>query len=118
VNEYYGTNPQLISDARSSAASSLALIRREAGEEVVIKVLSTLILEASLFFNVAQSITPSQVTQSAHLILKRYYYLNLADIKLCIEMGKSGDFGKIYDRFDGGVVMNWFSEYTFLRSEI
>ena len=58
-----------------------------------------------------------QMAQTADLILEEYYYLNIEDFKLCFNMAKSGKFGKVYDRIDGQVIMDWLSTYLNMRIE-
>ena len=58
-----------------------------------------------------------QMAQTADLILDEFYYLNIEDFKLCFNMAKSGKFGKVYDRIDGQVIMDWLSTYLNMRIE-
>ena len=58
-----------------------------------------------------------QMAQTADLILDEFYYLNIEDFKLCFNMAKSGKFGKVYDRIDGQVIMDWLSTYENMRIE-
>ena len=58
-----------------------------------------------------------QMAQTADLILEEFYYLNIEDFKLCFNMAKSGKFGKVYDRMDGQVIMDWLSMYNKMRVE-
>ena len=58
-----------------------------------------------------------QMAQTADLILEEFYYLNIEDFKLCFNMAKSGKFGKVYDRIDGMVIMDWLSTYLNMRIE-
>ena len=58
-----------------------------------------------------------QMAQTADLIFDEFYYLNIEDFKLCFNMAKSGKFGKVYDRIDGQVIMDWLSTYLNMRIE-
>ena len=39
------------------------------------------------------------------------------DLGLCFKMAKLGRFGKVYERLDGGVVMDWIAQYDKQRDK-
>lgn len=79
--------------------------------------LSDQIIQANEFLNLPAKMTIPQVGKTVELIIKQFPMLNVADVKLCIENGLSGKYGKIYSRLDGQVVLEWFTNYTEERIE-
>lgn len=59
-----------------------------------------------------------QVAELAKLIYDDFYYLNFDDLKLCFDNAKKGKYGKIYDRIDGNIVMEWLSKYSQERVDV
>ena len=57
-----------------------------------------------------------QVALTADLIIDRFYYLKLEEIKLCFRNAMAS--GKIYDRLDGNIILGWLNEYDAQRDEI
>lgn len=57
-----------------------------------------------------------QVALTADLIIDRFYYLKLEEIKLCFRNAMVS--GKIYDRLDGNIILGWLNEYDAQRDEI
>ena len=54
-----------------------------------------------------------QVALTADLIIDRFYYLKLEEIKLCFRNAMAS--GKIYDRLDGNIILGWLNEYDAQR---
>ena len=90
---------------------SIVLIKKEQGAEVVQSALSMLILTVNDFFNLAQPMKPSQIKQTAELIMERYYYLKLEEFQLCFKNAMAGDYGTIYNRLDGSVIFEWLKKF-------
>lgn len=68
------------------------------------------------FFNVGKTMNDVQVALTADLIIDRFYYLKLEEIKLCFRNAMAS--GKIYDRLDGNIILGWLNEYDAQRDEI
>lgn len=59
-----------------------------------------------------------QVVSIVNSIIKTYYYFRLADLKVCFDRAKTrSSYGKFYGRFDGSVILGWFSQYDKERDE-
>ena len=63
------------------------------------------------FFNVGKSIGAVQVAQTVDLIIDEYYFFKPDDFKLCFNRAKKGLYGKVYDRIDGAVILEWLGRY-------
>lgn len=55
--------------------------------------------------------TDEQTSETALLIAETYPSLNIADINLIFRNAKLGRYGKIYDRLDGQIILEWFDRY-------
>ena len=64
------------------------------------------------FFNVGKNMGAIQVASTADLIIEEFYFLKPDDFKLCFNRAKKGYYGKVYDRIDGQVILEWLSTYT------
>ena len=70
------------------------------------------------FFNVGTSIGAVQVAQTVDLIIDEYYFFKPDDFKLCFNRAKKGLYGKVYDRIDGAVILEWLGRYEKERGSI
>lgn len=76
-----------------------------------------IILELTKWFNVKNNITETQLYSLAHMILSEYKHFNLLDIGLCFKFAKLGKYGKVYDRLDGGLILEWLNKYDADKTE-
>ena len=64
------------------------------------------------FVNVGKTMSGEQMKSTCKEILEEFHYLNAADLAICFGKGKRGNYGQLYDRFDGMIVMDWLSKYV------
>lgn len=62
--------------------------------------------------------TPYQVEMTTELIEETFYYFSPEDFRKCFRGAMSGKYGKIYNRLDGAVIMEWLRAYDIERTEI
>jgi hypothetical protein len=89
---------------------ALSTFRRQ-NEEDLFNNLETLIIRLSLSFNVGKNIESWQVADIATDLYQKYHYFSLEEFILVLKKGRSGEFGKTYDRLDGAIIMDWFEKY-------
>jgi hypothetical protein len=70
------------------------------------------------FFNVTVKMNPAQIAETAEIILEKFYFMRLDEIKLCFRRAKAGDYGELYNRLDGSVIIGWLNLYDRQRSEV
>ena len=81
-------------------------------------ILAQMIRQTADFFNIgSKSFDDKQTLWTAELIRTEYYFLNFADIALCFRRGMVGKYDKLYNRFDGGVLLIWLQTYAEERIE-
>lgn len=70
------------------------------------------------FFNVTVKMNPAQIAETAEIIVEKFYFMRLDEIKLCFRMAKAGDYGELYNRLDGSVIIGWLKQYDAQRTEV
>lgn len=100
-----------------SNAPTIAEIKYSFGYDYVQAYIEMWIVNLRLFFNVGKSMTDEQTYMTAELIVDTFYNLNVADINLVFKNAKLGKYGKIYDRLDGNIILEWFQRYFDDRCE-
>lgn len=110
-------NPSTIQDC-FEGTPTLATVKKYQGQEVAIDTLADYMAQTSLLLNVGSNMRPDQMRAAAEMLLQDRYWLTLADYKLLLRMGVTGQFGKIYERLDVGVIYEWVSLYEERRAEV
>ena len=85
-------------------------------EDVIIVTLIALIQRTSSFFNISRPMTEEQATDTAFLLFEKYPYETLEDFILMMKEGKSGKYGKNYNRLDGAIIFEWMESYMEQKS--
>lgn len=101
-----------VAEIIQSPAPQISKLAREKGPAVVDEAMRTMILDCATFFNIGKNMNMSQVNETIRLIRHEYYYLKIDDFRLFFENIKLGLYGKLYDRFDGAIILEWLSEYS------
>lgn len=90
---------------------ALAEIEKTYGYEFLQAYLEGWIVNLREFVNVGKRMTDMQTFETAMIVLQDYKYLTIADINLLFKRAKSGYYGKLYDRLDGQIILDWFRTY-------
>ena len=104
--------PSLIDDIENQ--DSLVKLSNE-NEEVLLDEIALLILQLQRFYNVKNPLHEDMIYDIADLLVYEYQHYTMLDIGLCFKYAKLGRYGKVYERLDGGVIMDWFSQYNKTR---
>lgn len=92
-------------------------LKRVYGEEFTQAYIETWIVNICEFVNIGKNMTPSQIYETALMIMDLYPYYKLSDINLVFKNAKIGVYGQIYDRLDGQIILSWFAKYNKERCE-
>lgn len=68
------------------------------------------IIKVVEFVHSFHTMTPAQVSQTADMILKKFYFLRLDEITLAFENGIAGEYGEV-KKMDGTVILKWLDDY-------
>lgn len=90
---------------------ALIEVEKAYGYEFLQAYLEGWIVNLREFVNVGKKMTDMQTFETAMIILQDYKYLTIADINLLFKRAKSGYYGKLYDRLDGQIILDWFRLY-------
>jgi hypothetical protein len=91
---------------------ALATLGKYQSEALAIGILCKLIGDTCDFFNVGGNMTDIQIQQTAIMIIDSYHWFNIYDFTLCFKNAKVGKYGKLYDRLDGAVILQWLEAYN------
>lgn len=95
---------------------SLVKIRKDFGDTKLMSMIVKEMSGALNFFN--NEMSAVVITSIAGSIAKKYYYLNVADIRLCFDNAKNGKYGVPFGSLSGVVVMTWINKYAEERLSI
>lgn len=110
ISECYGTH--------GCINLRLYKVKFENGEELVLKMLCAVIS----LFNAAINVTTDRMSaasiyETATAIYSQYPLENVEDLILCLKMAKMGQFGKIYNRVDTMVILDFWGQYMQLKDD-
>lgn len=108
---YNSLRPKTVNDVFESPTCSIAVVNREFGETHLRAFMVNVLNDLINFFNVGKSMSAVQVAQTADLVIEEFYYLKPDDLKLCFTKAKKGAYGKLYDRIDGQIILEWLRQY-------
>lgn len=94
-----------------SKTPQISTIKKSFGEDFIQAYIESWIVNLRMFFNVGRAMTDAQTFETAMMIVEEYPYLNIADINLIFKNAKLGKYGKLYDRLDGSIILEWFERY-------
>lgn len=91
---------------------TLGALKRSFGDTFTQAYIETWIVNVCEFVNIGKNMTPVQICETAMIILDTYPYYTIADINLVFKRAKIGEYGQIYDRLDGQIILSWFAKYN------
>ena len=115
-NELQNTS-QSIATTSITSTSSLKKIERIEGSKAVDNLLCSCIDQLQVYFNLERPMLPVQVDMTIKIIKEYFYYFSAEDFGECFKAAMAGKYGKIYNRLDGSVIMDWLRTYDIERTE-
>lgn len=109
--------PKSLDDVFASPYLPLSRIVFEIEQLGARAVVSILLKEVVSFFNVGKTMNDTQVAMTCDIIIDNYPEYRLEDFKLCFRNAMALKYGKLFDRLDGGIIMEWLSRYAKERNE-
>lgn len=82
------------------------------GDAIARAFLNIAIADLVKFLNVTKTMGADQIIQTVDLILDEFWMLKPEDFRLCFNNVKKGFYGKVYDRVDGMMIIEWLTSYT------
>jgi hypothetical protein len=96
--------------------TAIASISKQTDEFQTNALLYFIVEDLVNFFNVKMTMDVEQINQTVALLREEYYHFSIEDLKLCFSNAKKGHYGKLYDRIDGAVILDWLHEYDRQRT--
>lgn len=117
-NHYSSLQLRTVSECILSSAPTVGAVIRSHGIEMIRASVEGCIVSLCEFLNIPRAnMTESQIRQTAELSVDEYRNLTISDIMLIFRRAKLGQWGEIYGRIDGQMILGWFSEYFEERCE-
>lgn len=99
----------------ASQTPTIAKIKNKISEADIRALLTIAVGEVCNFFNVGKNMNDIQVAMTVDLIIDRFWYFKLEEIKYCFRRAMMRE--KLFDRLDGNIIIGWLSEYDSERTE-
>ena len=109
------TLQQILTLKTSPALSEIKKVR---GDQIALGVVVALMDECQQYFNLQQPMNKQQLLLTAELIMEKYYYLRVEELRVCFRMAMKGEFGPVYNRIDGQVFFEWILKYMPTREGV
>lgn len=106
-------NHQIALIPESKTIGQLERLNSSELEDSLILILNDL----RLFFQVDSMISTDGLYMLVDLILSEYRGLTLEEIAICMAKAKKGEYGQLFNRLDGGIIMGWLKKYNDDRLE-
>ncbi|MGV3705434.1 MAG: hypothetical protein ACO1NU_08650 [Arcticibacter sp.] len=65
-----------------------------------------------MFFQVDKVINTDGLYSLASIITTQYRHLTLEELAICMNMAKLGEYGQVYNRLDGAIILGWIKKYN------
>ncbi len=105
------TNCNSIEKAIDANTPTLGQLAKYVGDEKPLAFIEMNIALLAVFCNLSNSIKPEQAKMTAELILSEYPNLTIADVNYVFKKAKMGQYGDLYHRLDGQMILKWLGEY-------
>lgn len=109
--------PKNLNDVFEAPDLSLSVLNNEISIVGVRAVLSIMVGRVVKFFNVGKTMDDQQVAITCDLIIDAFPYFKLEDLSLCFKKAMLLEYGKLYDRIDGAIIIEWLKKYAAGRDE-
>lgn len=104
-----------ISTMVSAKTPTIAHIKNDVSLNDARALLSIAVCEVCDFFNVGKNMNDVQIALTVDLIIERFWYFKLEEIKYCLRRAMMHE--KVYYRLDGNIIIGWLNAYDAERTE-
>lgn len=94
---------------------TLAEIKNKVSLNDIRALLTIAVCEVCDFFNVGKNMNDMQVALTVDLIVERFWYFKLEEVKYCFRRAMMHE--KLFDRLDGNIIIGWLETYDAERTE-
>jgi len=98
--------------AVDSEVNSMAVQRKNYGEDTILAMIELHLLALNQSINVHEKLSPMQMVEISLEIVENYYFISFVEIAFVLKRAKSGYYGKINYSLNMPDVLSWFSQYA------
>jgi hypothetical protein len=95
---------------KSVEGTRIFKVERDLGFDCLIGIVSILLTDLNKFFNV-KGMSTDQVIETSYLIAEKYTHSSLEDLIYCFKKIKKGEYGELYNRLDGMIVLECLAKH-------
>lgn len=107
-----------VTDAINARAPSVAVLKRECGEEFTHNLLMMWLVFVNEVLNLNKPMNEAQIHLCATHILKEFNHLKMSDLSFLFNRIITGQYGEFYESLSIAKVLTFFREYEAERTEI
>ena len=111
-------NPRTIQDVFNAPEVGIASIRMEIGEQRLQAMMVKWVNSFLDFYSTNGTMDAMQVAETINLIIDTYPHYTIYDFKLFFKLAKLGNYGEVYGRMDGSVILSWLRKYDVRRDTV
>lgn len=100
-----------LSVEKSISGAKIFSLKKQLGEEDLLKVLIFVIKNFCDSLNVKESMNPLQIVEAAGEVMEKFTHESIDDFILCLKKGKNGEYGPIYNKIDRSVLFTFWAKY-------
>lgn len=104
-----------ISEVFECEAPSLANVRKALGADLTKAFLAGVFSDIARFFNVKQGLTEQGLLVLVDIVMEEFYFLNIEDLKIFKKHCFLQKYGKVYERLDASLLLEWLQAYVSQR---
>ena len=99
-------------EAIKSEAPTIAEIRSQYGVGDLRKAIVKQLMSLNAYLHFDNPLSTMEMLDTADIVMQKYYYLKPADIALVLQRGRTGQYGKMFNRISAQDVIGWFATYV------
>lgn len=109
--------PKTWDEALDVKRPSLSKIEIKDGRQKCEQIIAIIIDDLVRFFNLKITINDEQLAFTSELIFDKYKHYSVSQLLYFSRMVKSAEIGKVYDRIDGAMIMEWLQIFDERRAD-
>lgn len=93
------------------------IAKRLNNPELALSLIRLHLMDLNDYLNLTRPLTPTQIDQTAELIMMEYPTMKIADFIYTLKCAKLGRFGKIFEGLDGMKILSWIEQVMSERAD-
>jgi len=106
-----------VSDILSHGGNTLAVMVKTIERDKIQVMIELMISNILEFLDLHKSMSPTNISETARMIMGAYYMITVEDLLYVFEQAKAGRYGKLNYAINGQVIIDWFNQHFSERCE-